>query len=363
MAKIAVSGTLVEGLGDEMSTVFWPWIRDRLILRFVDLPLESYDLSLTNREKTKGAVTEDFIAALMRHRVAVRAPAIRANRVRQAQFGLSELWEHPTSVLHRRLPGAEIRRLVRPSEHSCSAITEKQPVTMAWPGLAGLQPPEEQIPDEAIRDFLGVCFDYALENNLNLCCLVTSIPVSVRSERYAEIYAEELQTRRGKFSQARLQCELILPGEAIENFTSGNMLALLDTDGGFWSNVLSRYLGSPGLMPSMSCSPCGCWKFGTVHGTLSRHFRKHQQGEPPLLNPTAAILSWSSALRRRGIYDRDPKLVEFADHLESAVFGAIANSVLTSDLLPTHADFVGRPAETEVFIDVVGQTLEEFRAL
>ncbi len=371
--KIQMTTPLVEMDGDEMTRILWKEIKEELILPFVELKTEYYDLGLPERERTADQVTVDAANATKRLGVAVKCATITPNAQRVQEYNLTRQWKSPNGTIRAILDGTVFRAPIMVNGLSPVVKTWRKPITIARhaygdvyraseirvtaPGTACLRfvsedgtTTEEEIfrftgpgvlqgqynKDDSIISFARSCFQYAIDTRQDLW-FSTKDTISKQYDQtfktlFAAIYAEEYQAQ---FEALGLSYFYTLIDDAVARVIrseGGFIWACKNYDGDVMSDMVSTAFGSLAMMTSVLVSPEGNYEFEAAHGTVTRHYYRYLQGEQTSTNPMATIFAWSGALRKRGELDALPELVAFADRLESACIETIESGEMTGDL-------------------------------
>lgn len=389
MAKIAMKAPLVEMDGDEMTRVLWQWIKDELLLPYIDLNVEYYDLGLSHRDKTNDQVTIDAANAIKKHRVGVKCATITANQQRVEEYGLKKMWKSPNATIRGILDGTVFRTPVPLSSVEPSVRSWKKPITIArhaygdvysaveyratTAGKAELVFTDEDgnetrktiveldgpgvlqtmhNKDTSILSFAHVCFQYALEHKMDLW-FSTKDTISKEYDQTFKILFEDLFNAeyKEKFEQAGIEYFYTLIDDAVARVVrseGGFLWACKNYDGDVMSDMISSAYGSLAMMTSILVSPNGEYEYEAAHGTVTRHYYRYQKGESTSTNPIATIFAWTGALAKRGELDETPELVEFATTLENACLQTLEAGIMTGDLArltsydrPTVVDSLG----------------------
>ena len=371
--KIKMTTPLVEMDGDEMTRILWKMIKDELILPFVDLKTEYYDLGLPYRDKTSDQVTIDSANATKRLGVAVKCATITPNVQRMSEYNLHQMWKSPNGTIRAMLDGTVFRTPITiPSIHPAVKFWKK-PITIARhaygdvyrdveiqttePGVAKLvfegvsgQRIEEVIhefagpgviegmhnTDKSIASFAHSCFKYALDVKENLW-FATKDTISKKYDGrfkaiFEEIYEKEYKE---KFEAAGIEYFYTLIDDAVARVMrseGGFIWACKNYDGDVMSDMVSSAFGSLSMMTSVLVSPKGVFEYEAAHGTIQKHYYRYLEGEEPKSNPVATIFAWTGALKKRGELDGNAALTEFGEKLEKAVIKTIESGVMTADL-------------------------------
>jgi len=373
MEKIKMKVPLVEMDGDEMTRVLWQIIKDDLIKPYVDLKTEYYDLGLGHRDETRDQITVDAANATERLGVAVKCATITANRHRQEEYHLSEIWPSPNGTIRAVLDGTAFRApillpFLRPAvpgwekpitvaRHAYGDMYKAVELVTDEPGIAtlnfkGLSGREQTLTiaqtkgsavfqgqhntDTSIRAFVHSCFQYALDTKQDLWFSAKDTISKEYDGEFRRAFDEEFaNTYKERFDALGLHYFYTLIDDAVSRVMrskGGFVWALKNYDGDVMSDMVAAAFGSLAMMTSVLMSPDGSMEFEASHGTVTRHFYRYRAGEKPSTNSTATIFAWTGALRRRGQLDNLPDLVSFAGKLESACLETMKDGLLTGDL-------------------------------
>ena len=373
MDKIAMKTPLVEMDGDEMTRILWSMIKEELLLPFIDLKTEYYDLGLENRDATNDQVTIDSAEATRKYGVAVKCATITPNAARMKEYHLKEMWKSPNGTIRAILDGTVFRTPIIVKGIEPNVRTWKKPITIArhaygdvykavemkvpGPGKAELVFTGEDgtVMKETIHEFKGAgviqgmhnlnksiesyarsCFAYALDTRQDLW-FATKDTISKKYDHtfkdiMQEIYEKEYEE---KFKAAGITYFYTLIDDAVARVMKsegGYIWACKNYDGDVMSDMISSAFGSLAMMTSVLVSPEGNYEYEAAHGTVQRHYYKHLKGEETSTNSVATIFAWSGALRKRGELDQIPELMTFADKLEKATLDTIESGKMTKDL-------------------------------
>jgi len=400
MEKIKMTTPLVEMDGDEMTRVLWGMIKDKLILPFVDLKTEYYDLGLLNRNATKDQVTVDAANAARRLGVAVKCATITPNRQRMEEYPeLTEMWRSPNGTIRAILDGTAFRTpivlpCIRPvvrnwekpitiARHAYGDMYKAVDMTTGEPGTAALtfrgQSGGEKTltvqtvfgpavwqaqhnTEASIRAFARSCFQYAIAQKQDLWFSAKDTIAKVYDGEFKRIFEEEYEAGyREQFEKLGLTYFYTLIDDAAARCVrskGGFIWALKNYDGDVMSDMIAAAFGSLAMMTSVLASPDGTMEFEASHGTVTRHYYRYLKGEKTSTNPMATIFAWSGALKRRGELDGLPELVRFGERLEAASLETLESGVMTKDLLPLlEPGFQARGVDSEAFLDAVARRL------
>ena len=371
--KITMKTPLVEMDGDEMTRVLWQMIKDELLLPFIDLKTEYYDLGLPEREKTKDQVTFDAAHATEKYGVAVKCATITPNAQRVEEYNLSEMWKSPNGTIRAILDGTVFRAPILIDSIKPVVKNWKKPITIArhafgdvykateyrveGPGKAELVFTDEQgnetrqtinefdgkgvvqgqfNKDSSIRSFAHACFRFAIDTNQDLW-FATKDTISKKYDQQFKFIFQEIYDAhyRETFEKMGITYFYTLIDDAVARVIrseGGYIWACKNYDGDVMSDMVSTAFGSLAMMTSVLVSPDGKYEYEAAHGTVTRHYYRYLKGEETSTNPMATIYAWSGALRKRGEMDELPALVDFADKLEAACIDVLNNGIMTKDL-------------------------------
>ncbi len=373
MAKIQMTTPLVEMDGDEMTRILWKMIKDELLLPYIDLKTEYYDLGLEYRNETNDQVTVDSAEATKKYGVAVKCATITPNAARMTEYNLKEMWKSPNGTIRAILDGTVFRTpIVVKGIEPCVKNWEK-PITLARHAYGDVYKNTEiKVPgagkaelvftgedgtqirelihnfdapgilqgihntDKSIASFAHACFKYALDTKQDLW-FATKDTISKKYDHtfkdiFQEIYDEEYKEQ---FEKLGIEYFYTLIDDAVARVMKakgGFIWACKNYDGDVMSDMVSSAFGSLAMMTSVLVSPTGVYEYEAAHGTVQRHYYKHLKGEETSTNSVATIFAWTGALRKRGELDKISELVEFADKLEQATIKTIEDGKMTKDL-------------------------------
>ena len=373
MDKIKMTTPLVEMDGDEMTRILWKMIKDELLLPFIDLKTEYYDLGLEYRNETNDQVTVDSANATLKYGVAVKCATITPNAARMTEYTLKEMWKSPNGTIRAILDGTVFRTpIVVKGIEPCVKNWEK-PITLARHAYGDVYKNAEiKIPgagkaelvftaedgtevrelihnfkgagiiqgmhntEESISSFAKACFNFAIDTKQDLW-FATKDTISKKYDHtfkdiFQEIYDAEYKE---KFEELGIEYFYTLIDDAVARVMKakgGFIWACKNYDGDVMSDMVSSAFGSLAMMTSVLVSPTGVYEYEAAHGTVQRHYYKHLKGEETSTNSVATIFAWTGALRKRGELDNIPELMAFADKLEAATLGTIEAGKMTKDL-------------------------------
>ena len=400
MEKIKMTTPLVEMDGDEMTRILWQMIKDELILPFVDLKSEYYDLGLPNRDATGDQVTMDAALANKKYGVSVKCATITPNAQRMTEYNLHEMWKSPNGTIRAVLDGTVFRAPILINCIKPVVKNWKRPITIArhaygdvykgtefripGPGKAELVFTGEdgtemrqtvydfECPgvlqgqynkDSSISSFARSCFQYAIDTKQDLW-FATKDTISKKYDHtfkdiFAEIYEAEYKE---KFEAAGIEYFYTLIDDAVARVIrseGGFIWACKNYDGDVMSDMVSTAFGSLAMMTSVLVSPDGCYEYEAAHGTVTRHYYRYLKGEVTSTNPMATIFAWTGALAKRGELDGIPALEDFAKKLEAACIDTLESGVMTKDLCGLAEGITPTPVSSEEFIKAIRKNLEE----
>ncbi len=373
MAKIQMKTPLVEMDGDEMTRILWQMIKDELLLPYIDLKTEYYDLGLKYRNETNDQVTFDSAEATKKYGVAVKCATITPNAARMTEYDLKEMWKSPNGTIRAALDGTVFRAPIQVKGIEPCVKNWEKPITLARHAYGDVYKNAEiRVPgkgkaelvftaedgtvtkelihdfdgpgviqgmhntDKSITSFARACFSYALDTKQDLWFATKDTISKKYDHRFKDIFAEVYENEyKEKFETAGLEYFYTLIDDAVARVmkTKGGFIwACKNYDGDVMSDMVSSACGSLAMMTSVLVSPDGVYEYEAAHGTVQRHYYKHLKGEETSTNSVATIFAWTGALRKRGELDGIPELQEFADKLEKATLKTIEDGKMTKDL-------------------------------
>lgn len=399
MKKIQMVTPLVEMDGDEMTRILWKMIKDELIIPFIDLKTEYYDLGLVHRDETGDQVTIDSANATKKYGVAVKCATITPNAKRMTEYNLHQMWKSPNGTIRSMLDGTVFRTPITIPSISPAVKFWKKPITIARhaygdvyksvdirveePGVAKLVfegesgKKEEQIvhtfkgpgvlqgmhnTDASIRSFAHACFKYALDLKQSIWFATKDTIAKKYDGRFREIFEEVFAEYKDAFEAAGIEYFYTLIDDAVARVMrseGGFIWACKNYDGDVMSDMVSTAFGSLAMMTSVLVSPDGKYEYEAAHGTVTRHYYKHLQGEETSTNPIATIFAWSGAFRKRGEMDNIPELVNYADQLEAACFDTLNAGIVTKDLANLMEGVTPQVKNSADFIAAIRERLEK----
>ncbi len=373
MAKIKYEQPIVEMQGDEMTRLLWDWIKEILIEPYVELNTDFYDLGLNNREKTSDKVTLDAAEAIKKYHVGVKCATITPNAQRVEEYKLSKMWLSPNGTIRAALDGTVFRAPILVDGIRPYVPTWTKPITIARHAFGDVYRNSElrvdgkataelvvkyedgrteskkiaDFPapgilqgihnlDGSISSFARSCFNYALDVRQDLWFATKDTISKIYDHRFKDIFAEIFEAEyKEKFKSAGIGYEYTLIDDSVARLmrsSGGFIWALKNYDGDVMSDMVATAFGSLAMMTSVLVSPDGNYEYEAAHGTVTRHYYKHLNGEETSTNSVATIFAWSGALRKRGELEGNIALVKFAERLEGATLGAVSSGFMTKDL-------------------------------
>lgn len=400
MQKIQMTTPLVEMDGDEMTRIIWQMIKDHLLLPYIDLKTEYYDLGITHRDETDDQVTVDSAEATKKYGVAVKCATITPNAARVEEYHLKKMYKSPNGTIRALLDGTVFRAPIVVKGIEPYVRTWKKPITMARHAYGDVYKNTEiRVPgagkaeivftaedgtetrktihvfdgpgiiqgihntDHSIEGFARSCFEYALSVKQDLWFSVKDTISKTYDTNFKEIFQRMYDEEyKEKFEAIGKEYFYTLIDDAVARVmrsSGGFVWALKNYDGDVMSDMMATSFGSLAMMTSILVSPAGYYEYEAAHGTVQRHYYKHLKGEPTSTNSVATIFAWTGALRKRGELDGLDELVRFADLLDESTIETIESGKMTGDLaLITTLPNVQKLG-TEEFILAIRDTLEE----
>ena len=373
MDKIKMKTPLVEMNGDEMTRILWKMIKEELLLPFVDLKTEYYDLGLENRDATDDQVTVDSAQATRKYGVAVKCATITPNAARMDEYHLKKMWKSPNGTIRALLDGTVFRAPIIVKGIEPNVRTWKKPITIARHAYGDVyKSVEMKVPgagkaelvftgedgtvsretihefkgpgvlqgmhnlDSSIESYARSCFSYALDTKQDLWFATKDTISKIYDHTFKDIMQDIYEKEYAdKFKEAGITYFYTLIDDAVARVMKsegGYIWACKNYDGDVMSDMVSSAFGSLAMMTSVLVSPDGNFEYEAAHGTVQRHYYKYLEGEETSTNSVATIFAWSGALRKRGELDQIPELMAFADKLEKATIATIESGKMTKDL-------------------------------
>ncbi|MBK5224605.1 MAG: NADP-dependent isocitrate dehydrogenase [Acidimicrobiia bacterium] len=400
MSKIKVANPVVELDGDEMTRIIWQMIREQLILPYLDVDLKYYDLSIEERDRTDDQITIDAANAIKEHGVGVKCATITPDEARVTEFGLKKMWKSPNGTIRNILGGVVFREPIimgnipkyvpgwtKPIIIGRHAYGDQYRATdflvpgagtlaMTFTPADGSEPIEHEVfqfpeagiamgmynLDASIRDFARASFRYGLSRNFPVYLSTKNTILKAYDGRFKDLFEEVFDAEfSADFAAAGLTYEHRLIDDMVAasmKWEGGYVWACKNYDGDVQSDTVAQGFGSLGLMTSVLLTPDGqTVEAEAAHGTVTRHYREHQKGNPTSTNPIASIFAWTQGLAHRGKVDGTPEVTGFADALEKVIIDTVEGGKMTKDL----ALLVGREQEwltTEEFMAALDENLK-----
>lgn len=399
MAKITMTTPLVEMDGDEMTRILWKIIKDELLLPYIDLKTEYYDLSLNYRNETNDQVTKDSAEAAKKYGVAVKCATITPNAARMDEYKLTEMWKSPNGTIRAALDGTVFRTPIIVKGITPCVRNWEQPITLARHAYGDVYKNAEiKVPgagkgyivfedengneireliqefngpgvlqgihntEKSISSFARACFNYALDLKQDLWFATKDTISKKYDHTFKDIFQEIFDSEyKERFEKAGIVYFYTLIDDAVARVMKakgGFIWACKNYDGDVMSDMVSSAFGSLAMMTSVLVSPDGIYEYEAAHGTVQRHYYKHLKGEETSTNSVATIFAWTGALRKRGELDSNQELIAFANRLEQATIQTIENGEMTKDLALITSLKDVRVKNSEDFIKAIRNTFD-----
>ena len=403
MSKIQMTTPLVEMDGDEMTRILWKMIKDDLLLPYIDLKTEYYDLGLEHRNETDDQVTIDAAMATKKYGVAVKCATITPNAARMTEYDLKEMWKSPNGTIRAILDGTVFRAPIVVKGIEPCVKNWKKPITIARHAYGDVyKNTEMKVPgpgkvelvytaedgtqtkelvfdfkgpgvaqgmhnlDNSIESFARSCFNYALDTKQDLWFATKDTISKKYDHTFKDIFQEIFDVDyKEKFEEAGITYFYTLIDDAVARVMKsegGYIWACKNYDGDVMSDMVSSAFGSLAMMTSVLVSPDGYYEYEAAHGTVQRHYYKHLKGEETSTNSVATIFAWSGALRKRGEMDNLPELIAFADKLEKATIQTIEDGVMTGDLYLISKLENKKKVNSKEFLEAINERLVKLMA-
>ncbi|MCM1291638.1 MAG: NADP-dependent isocitrate dehydrogenase [Prevotella sp.] len=399
MEKIKMTTPIVEMDGDEMTRILWKMIKDQLILPFVDLKAEYYDLGLPKRDETRDQITIEAAEATKKYGVAVKCATITPNAQRMTEYKLHEMWKSPNGTIRSMLDGTVFRtpitiKWIKPvvknwekpitiARHAYGDVYKSVEIRVDEPGTAklvfdGKDGKHEEVvihefkgegviqgmhnTDKSIRSFAHSCFKFAIDTKQDLWFSTKDTISKKYDAQFRHIFDEVFEGYKAEFERLGIEYFYTLIDDAVARVIrskGGYIWACKNYDGDVMSDMVSTAFGSLAMMTSVLVSPDGKYEYEAAHGTVTRHYYKHLKGEETSTNPMATIFAWSGALRKRGELDSLNDLVSFADNLEGACFDTLNEGIVTKDLVNLYEGMTPTAVNSEQFLTAIRRNLEK----
>ena len=399
MEKIRMTTPLVEMNGDEMTRVIWKMIKDKLLLPFIDLKTEYYDLGLEHRNETDDKVTVESAEATKKYGVAVKCATITPYGAWMAKYNLKEMWKSPNGTIRAILDGTVFRAPIIVDGIMPYIPTWTKPITIARHAYGDVYKNTElrveqgskaelkvtdkdgnetfeliydfedsagmiqglHNKDKSIEGFARSCFNYALDTKQDIWFASKDTISKKYDHRFKDIFAEIFEKEyRARFEETGIEYFYTLIDDAVARVIrseGGYIWACKNYDGDVMSDMVATAYGSLAMMTSVLVSPDGIYEYEAAHGTVQRHYYRYLKGEKTSTNPVATIYAWTGALRKRGELDGISELCKFADKLESAVLKTISDGIMTGDLAAISSLENKQTVDTETFLDEIARRL------
>ena len=398
MEKIKMTTPIVEMDGDEMTRILWKMIKDELILPFVDLKTEYYDLGLPNRDKTNDQVTIDSAEATKKYGVAVKCATITPNAQRMDEYHLHKMWKSPNGTIRSILDGTVVRApitipSIKPvvknwekpitiARHAYGDVYKSVEIKAEEAGLAklvfeGKSGKKEEIvihefdgpgviqgmhnTDKSIASFAHSCFKFAIDTKQDLWFATKDTISKKYDARFRKIFEDIFEEQyKAEFERLGIEYFYTLIDDAVARVIrskGGFIWACKNYDGDVMSDMLSTAFGSLAMMTSVLVSPDGNYEYEAAHGTVTRHYYRYLKGEETSTNPMATIFAWSGALRKRGELDNNDALVDFANRLEAACFKTLGEGIVTKDLVNLMEGVEAKAVTSAEFIKAIKERI------
>lgn len=399
MEKIKMTTPLVEMDGDEMTRILWKIIKDELILPFVDLKTEYYDLGLEKRDATEDRITVEAAEATKKYGVAVKCATITPNAKRMTEYNLHQMWKSPNGTIRSILDGTVFRTPITLPTIKPAVRNWEKPITIArhaygdvyksvelrvegegtarlvfdgkngehgetviheFKGPGVLQGMHNT--DKSIRSFAHSCFKFAIDMKEDLWFSTKDTISKKYDARFREIFDEVFAEYKDEFERLGLTYFYTLIDDAVARVIrskGGFIWACKNYDGDVMSDMVSTAFGSLAMMTSVLVSPDGNYEYEAAHGTVTRHYYKYLQGEETSTNPMATIFAWSGAFKKRGELDNLPELTRFGEQLEAACFDTLNEGIVTKDLVNLMEGITPKAVNSADFLAAIRERLEK----
>jgi isocitrate dehydrogenase len=384
-----------------MTRIMWKMVKEKLLNPFLDMDLDYYDLHLAKRDETDDQITRDAAEAIKKYRVGVKCATITPDKSRVEEYNLKQMWKSPNGTIRAMLDGTVFRspilvKNVKPAvknwvkpiiigRHAYGDVYKNAELAIPGPGKAELvftpagggetqrlTVQEFDGPgvlqgvhnlDASIRSFAQACFTFAYDQKIDLWFSVKDTISKTYDARFREIFADEYeQNWRKKFKEANLTYFFTLIDDAVARVMKGEggfLWACKNYDGDVMSDMVASAFGSLAMMTSVLVSPYGYFEYEAAHGTVQKHYYKHQAGERTSTNSTAIIFAWTGCLKKRGELDDTPDVVEFAQKIEESTIETIESGIMTGDMARISEPKSDSPVGTEEFIDAIALQLQK----
>ena len=399
--KIKVKTTLVEMDGDEMTRIMWKMVKDKLLLPYLEMDIDYYDLHIKHRDDTDDKVTVEAAHAIMKYGVGIKCATITPNEDRVKEYSLKKAWKSPNGTIRAMLDGTVFRKPILVSNIKPGVSSWKKPITigrhaygdvynnfeLSIPQAGKLEvvftpqdsgkPQTKLVKDfpsagiiqinhnleQSILSFAKACFTYALDEKIDLWFSTKDTISKIYDAGFRDIFEREFEKNwKEKFRKAGIEYFFTLIDDAVARIMKsegGILWALKNYDGDVMSDMIASASGSLAMMTSVLVSPNGWFEYEAAHGTVQKHYYKHLKGEETSSNSMALIFAWTGGLRKRGELDSTPEVVRFADQVEKAALETVEGGIMTGDLLLlAEKKPSNKKVNTEGFIDAIAETLK-----
>jgi len=398
MKKIQMTTPLVEMDGDEMTRILWKMIKDELIIPFIDLKTEYYDLGLPERDKTNDHITVEAAEATKKYGVAVKCATITPNAKRMTEYNLHQMWKSPNGTIRSLLDGTVFRTPITIPSIKPAVKNWQKPITIArhaygdvyknveirasQAGTAklvfeGADGQNEELvihefkgpgvlqgmhnTDKSITSFAHSCFKFAIDTKQSLWFSTKDTISKKYDAQFREIFDEVFKQYKDEFDRLGIEYFYTLIDDAVARVIRSNggfIWACKNYDGDVMSDMVSTAFGSLAMMTSVLVSPDGKYEYEAAHGTVTRHYYRHLAGETTSTNPIATIFAWSGALRKRGEMDNLPELINYANQLEGACFDTLNEGIVTKDLVNLMEGITPTAVDSAAFLKAIRERLD-----
>lgn len=400
MAKINMEVPIVEIDGDEMTRVLWSWVKEKLLNPYIDLKTEYYDLHLKNRDNTDDQITVDAANAIKKYGVGVKCATITANKDREKEYDLKEIWKSPNATIRRIIDGTVFRKPItldtivpliprweKPitiARHSYGDIyvstssevksgSKAEIVTTNREGKEtrdlifdfeedGVVMAEYNL-DSSIEHFANTCFQYAIDEKEDLIFSTKDTIVKAYDYKFKDIFESLYESKyKDTFEDLGISFTYTLIDDAVAKVIKskgGIIWACKNYDGDVMSDMIAAGFGSLALMTSALVSPDGIYEYEAAHGTVKNHYYRYLDGEETSTNPIAIIFAWSGAIRKRGELDGNAKLIEFAGILEKATLDTVDSGIITKDLYEISNAKNKKVVDSELMIESIAENIDK----
>ena len=404
MEKIKMTTPLVEMDGDEMTRILWQMIKDKLILPYVDLKTEYYDLGLLHRNETEDQITIDAANAAVKYGVAVKCATITPNRQRMVEYPqLTQQWKSPNGTIRSIMDGTVFRtpividsikpvvrnwnKPITVARHAYGDVykavdmktEEPGECTMTFRGESGKETTlvvqkvdgpavfqGQHNKSASIRSFARACFQYAIDQKQDLWFSTKDTIAKIYDSEFRAIFEEEFENYKSRFEELGITYFYTLIDDAVARVIrseGGFIWACKNYDGDVMSDMISTAFGSLAMMTSVLVTPDGKFEYEAAHGTVTKHYYRYLKGEATSTNPMATIFAWSGALKKRGELDGLNDLMDYAGKLEQACFDTLADGIMTGDLAGlAEPGACKQKATSEEFLDAIAERLGRMMA-